>query len=224
MSNLTLFVLGHEKEAIKNTCSLIKEQPNLKVVPVNLEDCDLSNYPEHYNTKLLSENRFFLSDWNVETEYVGAISYAWPEKYDFNLNLLSKKVLQGISENKVIAPATTSADHWLKMTEKCHAGMMPYLEELASFMNYDKKWKSEPTFWCNSFFCHRDVFFNFVKNWRLMFDFLNIRYKMNFNFNCVEKYSDKERKPAYLLERATMMHFAESSFQVIQYNQQKFNL
>ncbi len=111
MSNLTLFVLGHEKEAIKNTCSLIKEQPNLKVVPVNLEDCDLSNYPEHYNTKLLSENRFFLSDWNVETEYVGAISYAWPEKYDFNLNLLSKKVLQGISENKVIAPATTSADY-----------------------------------------------------------------------------------------------------------------
>lgn len=216
MKDLTIFVLGHEKEAIKKTSSILKEKSFLKIVPVNLNDLELPDYPEKYNSKFLSENRFFLCDQDIQTEYVGLISHSWPKKYNrFNLKIVPDRVLQSIDKNKVIAPATTN--NWLGYTEESHPGMYCYLEELASFMNY-KNWNCKITFWCNTFFCHRDAYYNFIKDWRLMFNYLHLRYQMNFNYGCVKEYSDYQRKPAYILERATMMHFSESSLEVEQYN------
>lgn len=231
MKDLTIFILGHEKEEIKNTCSLIKEKSYLKLVPVNLNDLDLSNYPENYNTKLLSENRFFLCDWNIETEYVGIISYSWPRKFArFNLKMIPDQVLKDIDKNKVIVPARTSPPpidkNWMELSERCHSGIGVYLEELASFMNY-KNWNQKATFWCNTFFCHRDVYFNFLKDWRLMFGYLHLKYQMNFNYDCMKEYTDDKRRPAYLLERATMMHFAErnaaSQFLIEQFSAKTIN-
>jgi len=222
MSNLTLFVLGHEKEAIKNTCSLIKEKSYLKLVPVNLNDLDLSNYPENYNTKLLSENRFFLCDWNIQTEYIGIISYSWPKKFRaFNLNSIISNIFYQINEEKVLAPRIADKD-WPENSEKeHHAGIEFYLKELSLFMDYGDRWRSY-SLWCNTFFCHKNTYDLFLKDWRLMFGYLDEKYKMNFNFDCSKEYVNEERKAAYLLERATMMYFAQSNFYINQINKVKF--
>ena len=223
MSNLTLFVLGHEKEDVKNTCSLIKDNSYLKVVPVNLEDLNLSKYPEKYNSKFLSESRFFLCDWNIETEYVGVISSSWPRKFsDFCLNsFINKVIFYQINEEKVLALSKADKD-WPEISEELHHdGIKFYLKELSLFMNYGDRWRSD-SLWCNTFFCHKDVYYNFIKDWRLMFGYLDKKYKMNFNFDCSKKHVDEERKAAYLLERATMMYFAQSHFYIEQIKKVEF--
>jgi hypothetical protein len=207
MKDLTIFILGHDENQIKRTQDLLPG----KSFSINLENLNLSKYPEKYATKFLSENRFFLCDWNIETEYVGFIPASWPDKFKrFNLEKVPSKVIQCIEPNTVIAPIVS--DKWVAESEEFHPGMTPHLKELASFMNY-KNWTSK-SLWCNTFFCHKSTYESFLKDWRLMFGYLNNKYEMNFSYSCEADYLDEERKPAYLLERATMMFFAENSFDI----------
>lgn len=207
MEDLTIFILGHDERQIKRTQDLL---PN-KSLPINLNNLDLSEYPKRYATKLLSESRFFLCDWQIETEYVGFITASWPDKFKhLNLSMVPKRVNQFINPNTVIAPLIS--DKWVAESEEFHPGITPYLKELASLMNYSR-WDSR-SLWCNTFFCHIEAYELFLEDWRFMFNYLHKKYEMNFSYSCEADFVDEERKPAYLLERTTMMFFAESSLEI----------
>lgn len=209
MKSITLFVLGHEKEQIKNTINKIQSNDHVKIVPVNLSELSL----EKYNDNSLCEGRFFLCDWKIDTTYVGVITASWAKKYSQGgmnvvpIKSLMRRIIYKLSPNVIIGP--DKVYDWIEKSEKDHPGLKNIIIEVSKHMEYDIN-----SFGCsllaNNFFCHRNVFKTLTEEWRKMFAYLTNKYELNFPFE-VGIY-DNNRKPAYLLERLTMIYL--SSYEI----------
>lgn len=153
----------------------------------------------------LCENRFYLSKEyeKTNTPYIGLGSARWNEKYPYQIQLEKLPKLHYELHPRIVWAAQPTDRHWAEQSEYLHKGMMKYIKELA-----DRKSMyivAGRSFWSNNFICHKDVFYDFIEFWWDSYNYLYDKYKLDFDF---ETYENHNLKPAYLLERITVLYFS----------------
>lgn len=167
-----------------------------KIKANHLDYCNLNDLPFDPS---LAENRFFLSDIHIQSEYIGIASASWNDKYPTSIKLENLNDLS-FEESIVYAP-DLSNKFWLLDSEKVHPGMFKILILLSEKFNLDI---SKSTLWANNFICHKKVFKDFLSFWKEAYNFC-IEEKL-FNYHVGAE--NMHRHAAYLGERLTCLYFS----------------
>jgi|GEM_PF-2863386 len=189
-TDLTLLVLGHERERLK-TCQNV---PHAKCV--YLPDIDADNS--------LAESRIFASNHiaNAGTEYVGLCTARWNEKYAGECRPLERlhELPMGVSRVWAARPAEPD---WLELTERDHPGMRRILEYLAGAMGARNP--KRRSVWSNNLIAHWSVVRG-LQDW--VWRGLGLAFA---EFGPKPRYGmagwDKTRPLSYLAERISMLYF-----------------
>ena len=215
VDKIKIFICGHEDRDL----SRLTKHPHL--VPINLNKLDI----EHQFNQL-AENRIFLSDLPTQgnQEYIGFGTYRWNDKFRDCMPLENLyKIYQACSKRTVWVPLIARNDEWIRVTERFHPGMMGLVQEAADFMGVSIM--SGTTFWTNCFICHRDVYEDFVREWRRVFFYFHKKYDLNIPFTSNPPYHAQVKQAAFFYERITMLYFLNrtdlSIYQINPYIQAK---
>ena len=199
MKHLKIFELGHDCESTTNAPFINK---------VNLNSCLVNGKIRND----LAESRFFLSPLatDIASNFVGSITYNWKTKYPKlispeNLN----SIIDGTKNNVVYAPQTHF--EWYPYSISEHDGIEPYLIELISFTNLPIT--GSPMFWANNFICTKQVFLEFIKFFRCVFEYFDSKYQDNITFSTSDRLAN--RKPAVFYERVAALYFSNRNDLII---------
>ena len=223
MTSLSIFVLSHDLELL----AAVPARPELR--RVHLTDLGLEGETAD-NT--LAESRFFLSSraLDVTTEYVGVVSARYDEKFVPRGLVTLEQLAQGVitpflTPRRVFAPAITGRDgEWVERSEAIHPGMTLLVREASELIpDVDL---SRRTLFANSFIAHRDVYQEFVADFRALFATFHERYGLEFphtyrcshcgtELDCGHGRYQRDRHPSYFLERITALWFSQPRFDVI---------
>lgn len=190
-NDLTLFVLGHERERFKTVPTL----PHIR--HVFLPDLDESNS--------LAESRVFLSRLidDCQSEYVGLCTARWDEKYSDEC--LPLKDLHRLRMRRdVVWAARPSVADWVERTDDNHRGMAAILRRLATELGVADVRRSAP--WSNNFICHADTMTEILAWWRKCWRVIEAEFGRPPRI----PYAAPEgttRHHSYLAERLTMLYF-----------------
>lgn len=198
-NNLRIYTLGHSEESLK----IIPNHHAFK--KVNLNDLVLPIA----NTNDLAENRFFLLDesyFHDCPEYIGVLTAQYEKKYPALIKWNKILDLQNhLNPEEIFAASPTelfNEGKWVEWSFDYHKTIKPYLEDIANFAQIPLS--NNPTFWANNFICHKRVFFEFIKFFKKIFNYMHPKYGFNFAF----KVDDTNRTAAYLYERVSMLWFS----------------
>lgn len=212
MDRLKVFVLGHSDELL----AAVPDAPHL--VPTDLRSLTV---PDPFNTNLLAENRFLLSDeaTQASAEYIGLGSANWATRFPTQLPLADLDALAPmLKKNRVFAPLLSR--NWRDSEEEWHPGMTKIVDEVAAQFGLSKQ--QRVTLCCNAFICHREKFAEFLAFWREAWAFVYDRYGFEFPFTyrcptCGNESDDgigryqASRHAGFVGENLTMLWFANQT-------------
>jgi hypothetical protein len=220
MNNVIIFVLHNEQEVLNK----IYAGPSVK--KINLNDLNLD--PKYANNSL-AENRFFVYlseniDILKDYDYIGVCSASWDFKYktlNKNSNVIELGKIPELAEefdNPFIYVPSFVKD-WYNESIFNHAGMEVYIDELLKRNNFKSTGNS---FYSNNFICKRSIFINFIKWWKVEFDYFFKKYRYTYHYNS-ENYENY--KPdvncSYFYERLTISYFANKKYNIFQLDPKK---
>lgn len=220
MNNVIIFVLHNEQEVLNK----IYAGPSVK--KINLNDLNLD--PKYANNAL-AENRFFVYlseniDILKDYDYIGVCSASWDFKYktlNKNSNVIELGKITELAEefdNPFIYVPSFVKD-WYNESIFNHAGMEVYIDELLKRNNFKSTGNS---FYSNNFICKRSIFINFIKWWKVEFDYFFKKYRYTYHYNS-ENYENY--KPdvncSYFYERLTISYFANKKYNIFQLDPKK---
>lgn len=171
MLKLQLYVVGHDPVALRRVCSPL-------LIPHAAVDLnDLGLHGDLANNQL-AESRFFLSQLAQKplADYVGVFTYRYDEKFhDRKTKLRDMQRLTALGPNRVYAPCISQVG-WLDNSDEHHPGIRDLLVEVAdtfelSYQRFDRR---AP--FCNNFLMSREMYLEFIEDWRMVFDYLHTKY------------------------------------------------
>jgi hypothetical protein len=220
MNNVIIFAL-HNEQKILNT---IHAGPSVK--KINLNDLDLQ--PKYANNSL-AENRFFIylsKNINIlkDYDYIGVCSASWDFKYktlNKNSNVIEFQKISELAEELedpfIYVPSLV--EDWYNESIFNHAGIEVYIDELLKRNNFISTGNS---FYSNNFICKKSIFINFIKWWKVEFDYFFEKYRYTYHYNS-ENYENY--KPdvncSYFYERLTIAYFANKKYNIFQLDPKK---
>ena len=220
MNNIIIFVLHNEQKFLNS----IYDEKSLKKINLN----DLKLEPK-YADNSLAENRFFiyLSE-NIDIlnnyDYIGVCSASWNFKYktlNENSNVVRLEKIPELAEdfkNSFIYVPSFVKD-WYNESIFNHAGIEVYIEELLKRNNFKKTGNS---FYSNNFICKKSIFINFIKWWKVEFDYFFKKYRYTYYYNS-ENYQNYKHHVdcSYFYERLTIAYFANKKYNIFQLDPKK---
>jgi len=220
MNNIIIFALHNEKK-ILNT---IYDDPSIKKINLN----DLKLEPK-YADNSLAENRFFIYlHENIDIlnnyDYIGVCSASWNFKYktlNQNSNVIKLEKIPELAEefkNSFVYVPSFVKD-WYNESIFNHAGIEVYIDELLKRNNFKKTGNS---FYSNNFICKRSIFVNFIKWWKVEFDYFFKKYRYKYYYNS-ENYNNYKSHVdcSYFYERLTIAYFANKKYNIFQLDPKK---
>lgn len=191
---LNIFVLHNDPKFLNQ----IYDRPYL--TKVNLGNLNVGQF----QVNELCENRIYLSNLiKTPHEYIGFASARWNWKYKGILHLEDMNLLRNQLRPDTVYIAEETPVDWKRHSESSHPGISKFIQELEDLTGLTAHGRS---FWANNFICHRKVFEDFLRFWRKVFYHIHNKYGLNFDFNI--GWGNSDVKPAYLLERITVLYFA----------------
>jgi hypothetical protein len=222
VTSLSIFVLSHDDALL----AAVPARSELR--PVDLRDLGLAG---DLATNSLAESRFFLSELalDVTTEYVGVLSARHDEKYApraLTLDQLAQGAITPyLRPRRVFGPLVTGfGGRWVEGSDRVHPGLTALVREAAEEIpGVDV---SRPTVLASSFIAHRDVYLEFIADFRRLFDTFHARYGLDFPHvyrcsTCGTVFEDghgryqRDRHGAYFYERVTALYFARPQFELV---------
>lgn len=219
MSNIILYVI-HNEESYLN-----KIVANDSIKKFNLNKLSLDKI---YQRNELAENRFliYLSK-NLHLlekyDYIGICAASWNEKYKTHenqvlpiekINTYADKFKKGIVY--VAAPVFT----WYEETINNHQGMEVYLKELLERNNFKKNGTS---FYSNNFVCSKRIMIDFLKWWKIEFEYFFKKHGINYSYNSSNFSNYKPHvNCAYFYERLTISYFANKKIDILKLHPENF--
>jgi hypothetical protein len=223
VTSLSIFVLSHDDALL----AAVPARSELR--RVDLRDLGLAG---ELATNSLAECRFFLSEraLDVTTEYVGVLSARHDEKYAPSGVLTLEQLAQGaitpyLRPRRVFAPLITGpGGQWVEGSDLVHPGLTALVREAAEQIPGADV--SRRTMLASSFIAHRDVYLEFIAEFRRLFETFHARYGLDFPhvYRCSRcgtvfegghgRYQ-RDRHGAYFYERVTALYFARPQFEVV---------
>ena len=181
-------MIGH----IEETLNIIPKRDFL--FPINISTIDIP-----HQTNLLAESRQYFIKVK-DCEYIGFLS-ANRNKYN-NCKPIERMDELDYQPN-IVYGGHLAPEDWYSSTLRWHPGMKELLDELANFTGLKLEGIS---IWANNFVCHKSVYDDFIIYWHKCFDYFYQKYGYDLPFDIGT--FEAKRKPAYFLERFTILYFA----------------
>ena len=191
---ISIFACGHNKKMLNS----VPKSPEF--IKVDLTKLPIGNLQRNE----FCESRLWLSNLPdlIKTDYAGQISANWNNKAYLNklptMDNLVEKINPLLEKSRTIVSYPTYTC-WADSSESDHPGMGNLIKELCDKFN----WEVANSGWSSSFFCSKEIWFEFLKRWRIAFTYIWTKYGTDLPFSVSNALI--ERKYALFLERLTML-------------------
>ena len=205
MNKLKVFVLAGQDFLLAE----IPDRPFIEKVDLSV----LEGVPWDLHWNCFAESRFYLSNRIARStllideapEYIGVAAHSWNRKFPFVLPV--EKLDELKLEPNVVWCAAIAGEGWAAESDHHHPGMSEILTVLAEKAGLKKI--AGPAFYCNNFIAHRSVVESFVTWFKKWAVWVHDEYGPIPPYLVNQTRGDKPLlHPAYLMERLTMLYFA----------------